>query len=1125
MRRLGAVPLLEWRIWLSWLLLVLVAKSYSQLSTARVKENFRFTHPVYNGTVPENAVGKVYVKTSIKMGISMSEISSLKVDFSVLGKDVGRIFHAESVTVEDFCFLRVRTKTGAYGKLNREHRQKYYLRIRATGTFVTGSVIETYTDLNITLLDQNEFSPLFPPRPFSVSIPEDTPLHSSITEVKASDAEVGINGEIYYSFLDPSPMFAIHPTSGVVTLMRPLKFQSRKYTLEIHAEDRGLKSSDRPISPLSNTKLEVNVLPVNYHSPIILVQKFPALLEDTSPGSVFAVLTVTDPDVGRNGEISRVAVLDSAVFRAVSTSTPSVFNVVVASRLDREEEPGGFNVSVVAVDSGHPPKTTTIIIPVHIQDVNDNPPVFEKEMYRAELLEVVPVNTPVLFVKATDADEDQNGEVRYRLKDEDASDQFSIDEKTGLISTAAELDAEVEKQILLVVYAEDRANSGTRLTGETKVIIDVKDFNDNAPRFTEDSLKAVSINENMPKGTLVATLTATDADSADNSHVSYSIHNVDPVPFEIDAFTGQIKTTEVFDFETTQKQYSVIVRASDWGSPYKHWTQKRIVINVQDTNDNSPEFEKTRCKGYLSREAATGTEIVVLTAIDFDAGNIISYSISEGNDDGCFAIEPSTGSVQVACSLVSNSEDLREITVVASDGEHLSVPTTVTLQLVNNKRSQLSASAEVSVTCQDTDVAQRLQRQLTLSSRNNKDKADVNVDLGGSEGSVMAGEHAPEFHETFPAYITVSEDAAVGSVVLKVLATDEDAGYSGQVLFVITEGNDGGAFKIDTFTGDLQVFSPLDHETRSEYNLTITAHDLGEAGKSTSRVLKVFVSDENDNAPQFEHGIYEKSIFEDVQVNATVLQVFATDRDTGLNARIRYSILSHGEDFFVEADSGILKVKNRLDREKKPVYNIVVQAQDSGLRQRLTSTSSVIITLNDINDNFPEFIPRLQTVRVREDLPVGTVITTLTAHDLDEGQNGKVTYKLVDGAGNKFQVDELTGAVRIREKLDFETTQVYNLSVRAEDGGEQSLVSMCLLNIEVVDVNENHFAPEFSSFLERGSVPENSEVGTYVMSVRADDKDDAGTNGGRITYSIRDGSGLGRFTIDINGESFRCVLF
>ena len=1130
MRRLGAVPLLEWRIWLSWLLLVLVARGYSQLNTARVKENFRFTHHVYNGTVPEKAVGKVYVKTSIKMGILMSEISSLKVDFSVLGKDESRIFHAESITVEDFCFLRVRTKTGAYGKLNREHRQKYYLRIRATGRFITGSVIETFTDLNITLLDQNELSPLFPPSPFSVSIPEDTPLHSSITEVKASDAEVGINGEIYYSFVDPSPMFAIHPTSGVVTLMRPLKFQSRKYTLEINAEDRGLKSSDRRTSPLSNTKLVVNVLPVNYHSPIILVQKFQTLLEDTNPGSIFAVLTVTDPDDGKNGEIQNVNVLDNKVFRAVSTSTPSVFNVVVASRLDREEEPEGYNISVVAVDSGQPQKSTTVTIPVRIQDVNDNPPVFEKELYKTELWEVVPVNTPALFVKATDADEGQNGEVRYRLKFEDASDQFSIDEVTGLISTAAELDAEVDTQIILVVYAEDRANSGTRLTGETKVIIDVKDFNDNAPKFTENSLTAASVNENMPKGTLVATLTATDADSGDdNKHVSYSIYhfgedssdasyNFHEVPFEIDAFTGQIKTTEVFDFETMQKQYMLMIRASDWGSPYKHSTLAQVVINVQDSNDNSPEFEKTRCKGYLSREAATGTEIVVLTAIDFDAGNIISYSISDGNDDGCFAIEPTTGSVQVACSLAASTDESREITVVASDGEHLSVPTTITLQLVNNKRSQQSATAEVSVTCQDTDVARRLQEQLRLSARNNKDKTEASVIIDGSKGGIMMGKHAPEFQEDFPTYITVSEDAAVGSVVFKASASDQDEGYAGQVLFVISEGNDGGAFKIDTLKGDLEIFSPLDHETRSEYNLTITVQNLGDAVKSASKVLKLYVSDENDNAPQFQHGIYEKSIFEDVQVNATIVQVFATDRDTGLNARIRYSILSHGEDFFVEADSGIVKVKNKLDREKKPVYNIVVQAEDSGLRHTLSSTSSVIITVNDINDNFPEFIPKMPTVRVREDLPVGAVITTLTAHDLDEGENGKVTYRLVDGAGNKFEVDELTGAVRIREKLDFETTQVYNLSVRAEDGGEQSLVSMCLLNIEVVDVNENHFAPEFINFLERGSVAENSPVGTYVMSVRAYDKDDAGTSGGRITYSIRDGSGLGCFSIDVNGE-------
>ncbi|KAL8581023.1 hypothetical protein ACOMHN_048057 [Nucella lapillus] len=1112
--RLGATPSLwGWLSRLSWLLLLLVARGNGQLNAARLRESFVFTHSMYNGTLSENAVGKVFVKTPVKMGIFLPESGLLPVEYSIVGGDRSGLFHAESTTVEDFCFLRIRTKTGAYGRLNRERIERYYLRIRAKGILGPESNMETFTDLNITVLDQNEFSPLFPPKPFSVSIPEDTPLHSSVAQVTASDAEVGINGEIYYSLVDHTPVFAIHPTSGVVTLMRPLDSERRKYKLRIKAEDRGVKPPGRPVSPLSSTTLVVTVTPVNRHPPSIQVQKFPSVLENTNPGSIFAVLTVTDNDEGDDGQILSVGVVNNSDFRVVPTRRPKVFNVVISSRLDREAEPQDLSITIMAVDRGQPSKTATEVIPVHIQDVNDNSPVFEKNLYKADLSEVVPVHTPVLFVNATDADEGQNGEVRYRLKDDDASEQFSIDAVTGLISTAERLDAEVEKQIILIVYAEDRASSGTRLTGETKVIVNVQDYNDNAPAFMRDNLDDVFVNENMPEGTSVITVRATDADSGENGRVSYSIQNREKVPFVIDSFTGEITTTAVFDFETTRKKYPLLIRASDWGSPYKHWTQEHVIIKVHDVNDNSPEFEKTRCKGYLSREAAPGTEIVILTAIDFDAGNIISYSILDGNEDGCFAVEPSIGSIHVACDLTAYSVDTRMFTVVASDGQHRSVPTTVTLQLVNNKRTQMSSTAEVSVTCHATDVARRLQEQLTLSSQNNEEMV---LPSGQAENSMTVGAHAPEFDPDLPDYITVSEDSAVGSALFKVVATDQDEGYPSQILFVISEGNEGGAFTIDTFTGNLKVLMPLDHETRPEYNLTIIAQDLADARKSSAKVMQVFVNDENDNAPQFEREVYVKNISEDVQINTTVLQVFADDRDTGLNAHLKYTLLTHTEDFFVEADSGFVKVKNRLDREKTPVYNILVQAEDSGLHRQLSSTATITIHLNDINDNFPEFVPRLQTLRVREDLPVGTVITTLTAHDLDEGDNGKVTYKLVDGASNKFQVDPLTGAVRIREKVDYETTQVYNLSVRAEDGGVHSLVSMCLLNIEVVDVNENHHAPEFDQFLERGSVAENSPVGTYVMTVRAHDLDPPGSSGARITYSIRDGSGLGRFSIDAN---------
>jgi protocadherin Fat 1/2/3 len=1099
----------RWGALLCWLFMYVSVSCRAQT----LNNHFHFTHPLYNGTVPENAMGKVYVNTPVKMGIPLSD-KSLKISFTVIAGDDSGIFHAESVAVEDFCFMRVRTKTGVYGRLNREHQQAYYLRIKATGSPIAGAELETFTDLNITLLDQNEFSPIFPSQPYSVQVPEDTPIHSSIATVRASDSDVGINGDIYYSLVQPSNLFAVHPTSGVVSLMRSLQFQPRLHTLEIRAEDRGLKSPTNQGSPLSNTRLEVNVVAVNYHAPIVTVQQLPALSEDAQVGSVFAVLTVTDPDVEVSGEIQNVAVVDNTALKVSSTSTASVFNVVVAAPLDREELPRGLNLTVIAVDKGQPAKTGTAHIAVVIQDVNDNSPKFEKSLYRTELLEVVPEHTPILFVKATDADEGLNGEVRYRLKSDDVAKQFSIDVISGLISTATTLDSEQQKQAILVVYAEDRASSGMRLTGETKVIIDIKDYNDNGPTFNLDRLKNVYVSENMPKGTPVVTVVASDSDSGDNSHISYSIHNTQPVPFEIDAFTGELTTTEQFDYETMRKQYNIIIRASDWGMPYKRWAQQNLVVNVQDKNDNSPEFEKTRCKGYLSREAPVGTAIVVLTAIDFDGGNIITYSISEGNADNCFSIEPSTGSVSVACDLTSYSGEWRDLTVVASDGEHVSVPATLNLKLVNSKRSQQTAVAEVSVTCQDTDVARRFQEQLTLSSRNNDNSG---VEDSASSFANKAAESGPRFDDSLPSSVTVSESALVGSVVVKLSATDADDGYAGQLLYVISDGNVGGAFKVDTFSGDLQVFAPLDRETRDQYTLTVTVQDMGEGHRSSTKQLTVIVTDDNDNAPVFEHGVYEKSIFEDVQVNTTVLQVFATDSDIGVNGQVRYSLLNYADDFLVEADSSRVRVRSKLDRERISVYNIMVLAEDSGVR-KLSTTATIVITLSDVNDNFPQFVPKTQTIRVREDLPVGAVITTLVASDIDDGDNGKVTYRLVDGGDNKFIIDPITGAVRIRESLDFETTQVYNLSIRAEDGGDPSLASMALLNIEVVDVNENFFPPEFPNFLERGSVAENAPVGTYVMSVRAVDKDDASSGSGRITYAIRDGSGLGRFTIDINGE-------
>uniref|UniRef100_A0AAV2J5P5 Cadherin domain-containing protein n=1 Tax=Knipowitschia caucasica TaxID=637954 RepID=A0AAV2J5P5_KNICA len=151
--------------------------------------------------------------------------------------------------------------------------------------------------------------------------------------------------------------------------------------------------------------------------------------------------------------------------------------------------------------------------------------------------------------------------------------------------------------------------------------------------------------------------------------------------------------------------------------------------------------------------------------------------------------------------------------------------------------------------------------------------------------------------------------------------------------------------------------------------------------------------------------------------------------------------------------------------------------------------------------------------RALEDLPVGTVVAWLETQDPDLGLGGQVRYSLANDYNGWFEVDKASGAIRLTKELDYETQQFYNLTVRAKDKGRPvSLLSVTFVEIEVVDVNENLYGPYFNQFALTGVIKENSRIGTTLLQVTANDEDDG--RDGEIQYSIRDGSGLGRFTID-----------
>ncbi|KFM79789.1 Protocadherin Fat 1, partial [Stegodyphus mimosarum] len=333
------------------------------------------------------------------------------------------------------------------------------------------------------------------------------------------------------------------------------------------------------------------------------------------------------------------------------------------------------------------------------------------------------------------------------------------------------------------------------------------------------------------------------------------------------------------------------------------------------------------------------------------------------------------------------------------------------------------------------------------------------------------------------------------------------------LVYVINYNNEGDdCFKVDLHTGRLLVDSELDRERTSKYILNITVFDLGKPQLSASTQLIVNIRDVNDNPPTFEKSSYHFVIPENVENGTSVIRLRATDIDENENARLTYNLEGPAWDrFHVDKNTGLLAIVGPLDREITENYALRVWAKDSSLEKPLMSSTVVYIRLEDVNDNAPMFGHTQFWVKVREDLPIGTVVMVMSARDPDTGDGGRVAYEMLDGG--TFSVDPLTGVVRLARTLDFENKQLYNVTIVARDQGDPPLTSVAYLLVEVEDVNENLHPPKFPDVVASGSVHENKPEGTLVMHVTAVDADPPGIDS-TIAYSIRDGDGLGIFSID-----------
>ncbi|XP_023685991.2 cadherin EGF LAG seven-pass G-type receptor 1 isoform X1 [Paramormyrops kingsleyae] len=898
------------------------------------------------------------------------------------------------------------------------------------------------------------FAPQFQLPNYQVSVPENEPAGTRVITLKAHDPDDGEAGRVEYgmeALFDrrSSDFFQINPQTGSITTVQRLDREVKDtHVFKVAATDNGTPQRS------AIAYLTVTVSDTNDHGPVFEQTEYRVRIrENVEVG--FEVLTIraTDGDAPSNANMIYKIVNGDGVNSAFEID-PKHGLVKIRDRPDREIM-SRYQLIVEANDQGKDPgpRSATATVHITVEDENDNYPQFSKKRYVVQVPENVVVNTKVAQVEATDQDEGNNAKVTYSIISGNVKGQFYIHSPTGVIDVINPLDYEMIREYNLRIKAQDGGRPPL-INSTGLVVIQVVDINDNAPMFVSTPFQATVL-ENVAVGHSVIHIQAIDADSGDNARLEYRLLDTTPgFPFTINNSTGWITVSEELDRETTEF-YTFGVEARDLGFPTMS-SSASVSITVLDVNDNIPTFSQKLYSLKINEDALVGTSVLTVTAVDRDVNSVVTYQISSGNTRNRFAITSQSGGGLITLALPLDYKQERQyiLTVTASDGMR-------------------------------------------------HDTAQVFINV------TDANTHRPVFQNT-NYQVTLSEDKPIGSTVVVISATDEDTGENARITYIMEDNVP--QFKIDPDSGAITTQMEIDYEDQASYTLAIIARDNGIPQKSDTTYVEIIVLDANDNAPRFLRDMYQGSVFEDAPTYTSVLQISASDRDSGSNGRLSYTFQGGDDgdgDFFIEAYSGIIRTARKLDRENVPLYNLKAYAVDWGVPP-LKAAVNIQISVLDINDNAPVFAEDVLNIWVKENSAVGSIVARITATDPDEGSNAQIMYQIVEGNFPEvFQLDIFTGDLIALADLDYETTTEYVIVVQATSA---PLVSRATVHIQLVDVNDNYpilqdFEIIFNNYVTNKS---NSFPSGVIGKVPAHDPDVSD----KLHYSFLEGNELGLLVLN-----------
>ncbi|XP_033830528.1 cadherin-related family member 2 [Periophthalmus magnuspinnatus] len=694
--------------------------------------------------------------------------------------------------------------------------------VRATAT----------ASVRITITDMNDNSPKFykctdecvPTTSFSGDVKEHSlgavPIGMTVKDAdKIVETELSLDGDYKDTFtVEPAVAFSDSIVQLIVKNSEDLDYEKiQQISLKVIAVDK-LNPAFRATADVT-----INILDINDHNPTFTNDTYYAKIpEHVDNGTTVITITAIDPDSMDQGKIT---------YRLLPTSILGVFDVELTTGrvyvkngalLDRESR-ALYSVTLQAQDSDLKPGST--VLDITITDINDHPPVPNRGTYQ----EVVPEGQKLENVKIEATDNDEHGtpnsELVFTIEPGPFSDDFTIDAKTGVLSSKEPLDRESidpaqNGKIELKVKISDKGVPP--LSAEVNVIINVQDINDNKPVFQRTSYR-FSVKESE-KGIFVGSVYATDDDQTDEfNRISFSIISGALGSFTIRSarkepgYNGNINVdldTEL-DYET-QKSYNLEVEAADFGQEKANVIVEVIVVDV---NDERPEFQPIVTSVNVKENSKETWPIGDFSAVDKDGNHSLVYE-----------------QVSVECRCARESVPCNWF-VVERNGS-----------VIINPEAHIDYES-----CDQVTVEANVVDEYTEKGENSSATPGTMV-----INILDMNDNHPEFMYSGSVFVLVSESASKGTSVAGVSATDRDSGANGQIDFQVSKVEfedlngrikDAGMLfeaittqQKDLFVGIIQSTQKLDTTLQGKYLVTVVAKDNG--GLTNTTVLDIFIIDE-----------------------------------------------------------------------------------------------------------------------------------------------------------------------------------------------------------------------------------------------------------------------------------------